>query len=91
MVDEKGDALELLYFTSFTRELFNNFVDLLKKIMHSNSIVLYHGKPAYRSILRRRFNARNIVAMTLKYLLSRADLDQYWLHIIIVLSWVCDI
>ena len=45
MVDEKGDNFEFLHFTSFTREAFDNLVDIVKHSIYSNSIVPYRGKP----------------------------------------------
>ena len=86
MVDEKGDTFEFLHFTSFTREVFNNLVDILKNSIHSNSIVPYRGKPKQHRILRRRFNACDIVAMTLKCLLSRAELKDMYVHFGSILS-----
>ena len=80
MVDEKGDNFEFLHFISFTREAFDNLVDIVKNSIHSNSIVPYRGMPTNYIILRRRFNARDIVAMTVKYLLSRAELKDIHVH-----------
>ena len=80
MVDEKGDNFEFLHFTSLTREAFANLVDIVKNSIYSNSIVPYRGKLKKYIILRRRFNARDIVAMTVKYLLSRAELKDIHVH-----------
>lgn len=62
------------------REAFANLLDIVKNSISSNSIVPYRGKPKKYIILRRRFNARDIVAMTVKYLLSRAELKDIHVH-----------
>lgn len=72
-VDEKGDEMEFFHFTSFSRAAFQELVDLCTPII--NSLPLRKGAktPTSWQLKKRMYKPRDIVAMTLKYLLSQAE------------------
>ena len=72
-VDEKGDDMEFFHFTSFSREAFQELVDLCTHIV--NSLPLRKGgkTPSAQQLRKRMYQPRDIIAMTLKYLLSQSE------------------
>jgi hypothetical protein len=72
-VDEKGDDMEFFHFTSFSREAFQELVDLCTPIV--NSLPLRKGAktPSAQQLRKRMYQPRDIIAMTLKYLLSQSE------------------
>ena len=74
LVDRKGDEMEFFHFTSLTRESFNGLVDLCKLYIVKHSIQsASKGPPRSGDLKRRKFQPRDVMAMTLKYLLSKAE------------------
>ena len=77
-VDQLGDDSEFLHFTSMTRKSFNELVNLCAAKLLSDPIRPIHGKreigaPRPCDIRRRKFSPRDIIAMTLRHLLSTAE------------------
>lgn len=81
-VNQKGDDLEFLHLTSFTCESFDKLVGLCKDYILSNSMTPAHAnkKPKLCHLRCRLFKPRDIVAMTLCYLLSTAEHKDLHVH-----------
>jgi hypothetical protein len=65
--------MEFLHFTSFSREAFQELVNLCTPVV--NSLPLRKGAktPTPQQFTKRMYKPRDIVAMTLKYLLSQSE------------------
>jgi len=72
-VDEKGDAMEFFHFTSFSREAFQELVDLCTPIVTSLPLRKGANAPSAQQLRKRMYQPRDIIAMTLKYLLSQSE------------------
>ena len=82
----RGDDLEFLHFTSLTRESFRALVDLCTPLLNRLPITPGGGKPKPWHVRRRMFRPRDVVAMTLKFLLATAELKDLHVQFGAVLS-----
>ena len=69
---KKGDDLEFLHFTSLTRPAFSELVEACRLFILTNPIDPAHNPPKNRHLARRMFSPRDIMAMTLKWILSKS-------------------
>ena len=65
--------MEFLHFLAFTRESFDDLVKILTPGIISSPIKEGHGKPSLRNLKKRLVTPRDIVAMTVKFLISTAE------------------
>lgn len=90
-VDEIGDDLEFLHFTSLTRESFNELVTLCTPYIRSNGIAAdAKGPPKPCHLSRRVARPRDIIAMTIRFLLSTAEYKDLHVHFGVVLTTYVD-
>jgi hypothetical protein len=87
-----GDDLEFLHFTAFSREAFNDLVLCCKDYILSHSVVpsSANNKPKLCHTNRRLFKPHDIIAMTLRYLLSTAEYKDLHVHFGAVLQTYID-
>ena len=72
--DVLGDDKEFLHFTAFTREAFDPLVGSCTDGIEKYPIRKKCNSPQRRHLTRRHNKPRDIVAMTIKYLTSKAEL-----------------
>ena len=73
-VDKRGDELEFFHFTSLTRESFDSLVTLCHEYVIQHTIQANSkGPPRKGDLARRKVKPRDAIAMTIKYLLSKAE------------------
>ena len=73
--DLLGDDLEFLHFTGFSsRASFDSLVDLCCVRIERRSPQKRYYRPKVRNLKRRDYQPRDVTAMTLKYLTSKAEL-----------------
>lgn len=78
-VDHYGDEQEFLHFTSLSRESFNVICILTEPVLISLPLHRDDGTPRSQDLKRRMFSPRDMIAMALKFLLSRAEMKD--LHV----------
>ena len=91
LVDCKGDEMEFFHFTALTRKSFNSLTDLCSKYIlqhtiHPNSKV----PPRPGDLAKRRCSPRDVIAMTLKYLLSKAEMKDLYVQFGVSATSYCD-
>ena len=85
-VFSRGDDLEFLHFTSLTRESFNLLVVKCTPLINSRPLTPGCGKPKAWHVRRRMFKARDVVAMTMRFLLATAEMKDLHVQFGAVLS-----
>ena len=78
-VDNYGDELEFLHFTSLSRHSFNVLCILTEPVLITLPLHRDSGTPRSQDLKRRMFSPRDMTAMALKFLLSRAEMKD--LHV----------
>jgi hypothetical protein len=78
-VDRYGDEKEFFHFTSLTRMSFSKLVEITQPVINKLPVNRDQGQPTTRSLSKRKFNARDIIAMTLKYLTTKSEVKD--LHV----------
>ena len=90
-VDEVGDDLEFLHFTSLTRDSFNELVGLCTPYILSHAIAAEaKGPPKPCHLHRRVARPQDIIAMTIRYLLSTAEYKDLHVQFSLVLTTYVD-
>ena len=83
--------MEFLHFTALTRESFNELVTLCRAYLLTNSLSsAADGQPKLCHLSRRLCKPRDIVAMTLRYLLSTAEYKDLHIHFGVVVTTYID-
>ena len=72
-VDHYGDEQEFLHFTLLSRESFNVLCILTEPVLITLPLHRDDGTPRSQDLKRRMFSPRDMTAMALKFLLSRAE------------------
>ena len=88
-VDSIGDDKEFLHFTSLTRQSFNLLVDLTQNIIENHSYDNRFGKPRQWDLKKRMFKPRDVIAMALRYLLSKGEIKDLIPHFGATASTFC--
>ena len=71
---KKGDDLEFLHFTGFTRSAFDQLVEINSDYIISHPMVAGRTKPTIKNLRNRMYTPHDIVAMGLKFMHSKAEL-----------------
>jgi hypothetical protein len=68
-----GDDMEFFHFLSLSRSSFNSLCRLTETTINTSPLNCDEGRPRPCDLKRRMFGAKDIMAITIKYLLSKAE------------------
>jgi len=88
--NKKGDDLEFLHFLALTRASFEELLSLCNTEFNAQSLSGQFGRPRMCDLKKRKHSNRELLAMMIKYLVSKAEHKDLHVHFGATLNTFCD-